>query len=259
MRGLTKPLAALALSGCSLLTDLTELSDVGRDAAADAAIDVADASPVDPDGGCAPLRVVQSTYTSQVAPQTTTMVTTLTSPLTRGNYVVLGLNYEGACGYVSAVTDTAGNGYTRLGQFDTLSAALVLETWGAPDVSSGDGGIDTITATLTSACYLRDIKAVELQGVDNALQAPPTVRAKGTGGSPDASISTSGAAIVFAHTGDENGAVGPGAGWLPIFLDGRQSLAEYEIVAEAGTYPVSFIPGAGEAWAIEAVALRGCR
>ena len=260
-------LVALSLCACALVTDLSDLSDGGHDSSVDgAAADVAadasgdaleDTARTD---GCVPLGIVQSTYTSQFTPQTTTVVTALPDPVTQGDYVVVGLNYEGACGYVSSVTDTFGNGYQRLGQFDSLSAALVLEAWGVANVSSGDGGIDTLTATFDSTCYLRDIKAVELRGVDRTLVPPvPIASSKGTGGAPEASITTAGSALLFAHTGDQNGAVGPGAGWLPIFIDGWQTLAEYEIVPSAGAYPIAYVPSDSGAWAIQAVALPACQ
>ena len=258
-------LVVVAFCGaCALFTDLSGLSGTGDggvdsggpDAPLDVAADVSSDAGADADG-CA-LGVVQSVSTSEVAPQVTTVSATFQQPSNDGDYVVVGLNYEGACGAVSSVTDTMGDTYALLATYDSSSAALVLDTWGA-HVTSADGGLDTITAAFSSACYLRDIKAVELRGVDGALAAPvPSTSAKGTGGAPNASLAVGAPSLLFAHTGDDVAAAGPGAGWTSIFVDGWNTLAEYEVTASPGTYGVTYVPDAGEHWAILAVALRGC-
>ncbi len=257
-------------AACALFTDVSGLSGAGDGG------DAGDAAPQDSGGidaqsdapdaavdapadapACAPLGLVQSASTAEFSPQVTTVSTTFQQPTSDGDYVVVGLNYEGACGAVAAVTDTMGNSYGLLASYDSVSGALVLDTWGA-HVTGGDGGLDTITAQLTSACDLRNVKAVELRGVDPAFVGPaPSASAKGTGGAPDASLVTSGPSLLFAHTGDQNQALAPGAGWTKVFIDGWATLAEYEIV-EAGTYPVAFEPDPSEQWAILAVAVRGC-
>ncbi|HEY1955279.1 MAG TPA: hypothetical protein VGH28_06695 [Polyangiaceae bacterium] len=253
---------------CALVTDLSTLSGDGGADAADATVDAPfadsapDAAAVDAasdaaNDACSSVAFVQAIANGEFSPQVTTVAATFPAPSVAGDYVVVGLNYEGACGAVANVTDSLGDTYRLLGSFDSSSSALVLETWGAHVTGAGS---DTMTAQLTSACDLRNIKAVELRGIDSALLPPvPSASQKGAGGAPTTSIATNGPALLFAHTGDSIAAIAPGASWTKALIDDWVTLGEYELVDEAGTYPVSFVPEAGEDWAILAVALPACQ
>jgi hypothetical protein len=49
-----------------------------------------------------------------------------------------------------------------------------------------------------------------------------------------------------------------GQGWTTIFVDEWGTLAEELLAPEAGTYGLSYVPGPGEHWVIQGVALRAC-
>jgi hypothetical protein len=290
-------IAALMLASCSVLIDMGGLAgDATPDAATDAATNdaattadassssdasvaadasvgdaaIADASAdaeadvvvvdagTDSSTTCATPARVQEAHAVNPGDAGTAWSVTLPGALVQADYVIVGTNYDpGSCGSVLAVTDSAGNTFTRLVPAEANGSALALETWGAANVAAI--AQEQVTVTYAAACTQQNVKAVEFAGV--AALSPIDTFLSTTGGpgvTPFMSLTTTGPAILFAHTADSSETMGPGAGWAQIYVDDWATLAEQQIVPEAGTYVASEAPAADDAWVIQAVALRAC-
>jgi hypothetical protein len=177
----------------------------------------------------------------------------------QGDYLIVGTNYDpGDCGSVLAVNDTSGNTYTKLIPAAANGGALALETWGAANVARAIQ--NQVTVTYAGACQSQNVKVVEYTGIATTSAVDNVVSAIGGPGdaSPFPTFSTSGPALLFAHTADSTECLSPGMAWNQIVIDGWSTLAEQQIVLEAGTFVADEMPRDDDAWVIQAVALRAC-
>jgi hypothetical protein len=177
-----------------------------------------------------------------------------------GHYNVVGVNYDPVgCGSVATVTDKMGNVYERL--LDPLAngKALALETWGAANIAAAGAGANSVVVTFAHACGSRNGKVVEYAGVASSGVVEDRVALAGQNGdAPDAGLTTTSSAVLFAHTANEGAATDAGPGWTPLFTDDWGTLTEEQLVQAPGRYSATYVPGPGEQWVMQAVALRSC-
>ncbi len=264
----------LAASACSLFVGLDGLQDGGDasvfdagslgDGASDGAGDGASDAAVDAPP-CLPAARVQFAYTldDDAGPNGdgggTDNVSVALAGLEEANdFVVVGVNYLD-CVAITSVTDTAGNTYKSLiPAAGNVVGTGILETWGAANVVRASN--NTVTVQFAAACVGRDLKVVEYSGVDPLSPIESTVSMfGGPNVAPDAGLTTSAGAILFAHTADSASCLGPGNGWTQIVLDRWATLAEERFATSGGAFIASEQPSSNDVWVIEAVALRTCK
>jgi|HubBroStandDraft_1064217.scaffolds.fasta_scaffold45503_2 hypothetical protein len=241
--------------------DVQDGSPDVRDAdASDAPRDVIEASL---NSGCdgGGVSLAQSTYTSTRTDLSNSVVTP-PLPLSAGDYVLVGVNYDGApdggCGRVQMITDSLSDTYARLIAPDTHGAALTLETWGARAIASGPS--NQATVVFAQACTSKNVKVVEYSGVGPSSSfTTASGHGGGDGGrAPSLTLTTIAPGLAFAHTADSRKATGAGAGWSEILYDLWDTLAEDRDVGSAGKVNVTYEAESDDVWVIQAVGL-GCR
>jgi hypothetical protein len=238
--------------------DASPEADASQPDAGDAAVDAAGDAPDDAPP-CTALALVQFAYTHESSSSNIISVN-MALAQSAGDFDFVGINYDTAgCGSVVSVADTQGNTYQRIISVDSQGGALGPETWGAADIAPAGATDNTVTATFASACTARNLKVLEYTGVATSSPVDGTLSQHGDGGAPDGSITTSGAAVIVAHTADSSQAAGPGSGWAQEFIDGWGTLGEDRFVFAAGTYSVSYVPAGTEDWVMQAAALRACQ
>jgi hypothetical protein len=172
----------------------------------------------------------------------------LRNPQAAGDFLVVGATCT-----VIQIADTQLNDYTKF----VADPASGLETWGASNIRFAQPGANTVTVTFAQpGCSYQNIKVVEYSGVDPVAPVDGTISAHGEGGAPAVTLLSGGNELLFAHTQDTACAFDAGAGWTKVLYDEWCTLAEERIVTEAGTYPVTYVPGNNEWWAIQGIALR---
>jgi hypothetical protein len=247
---------AIGLIHCGESTSDTA-NDGGFEAsAADANVSDAGSGDASVDAFCAPLARVQSAFGSDDAGGSDSFTVALPNATQAHDFIVVGVDYFD-CAAITSVTDTAGNAYESLVSVSGNAHAGDLETWGASNILAVAN--DAITVHFTTACNARDVKVAEYSGIDTVAPVVQTADLFGEGGAPDASLTTDGRTVLFAHTADSEMCVGPGNGFVAFITDGWSTIAEDRVVTSAGAFSVGDQPAAGERWGIQAVALRGCR
>lgn len=250
---------ALAAIACGSTT-IADADDGGNDARAgnDASItNDAGASDAHFDAApCLPTARVQFAFDSDDAGAADSISATLPNATQAGDFLIVGVDTFDCAG-ITAVTDTAGNTYKSLVSVSGNPRVGDLETWGAANIANISS--DAVTVHFNTACNGRNVKVVEYAGIDTLVPVVETATMFGEGGAPDASLTTSAAAILFAHTADSEMSSGAGDGFTQIFIDDWSTIAEEKFVSGASNVDVSEQAANGELWGIEAVALRACK
>jgi hypothetical protein len=259
-------ISAFVATSCSLFVSLDGLNDNGGSApdgstASDAgttkdAAFVNDASLDAPP--CVPAERVQFVFGTDDGGNDDSLTVSLPSLEEANDFLVVGVNYFD-CGSIASITDTAGNTYKSLvpaaGDNDNSG---MLETWGAANIARSPTNV--ITVHFAKVCDGRNVKVIEYSGIDAFSPVDSTATMFGSGGSaPDAGLTASAAAVLFAHTADARMSDGPGSGWTEVFTDDWGTLAEERFATTSGSFVATYKPSSTDIWGIEAVSLRACK
>jgi hypothetical protein len=216
-----------------------------------------------------PTAVTPPSFVQQASAHTagkTSLGVTPASAVTAGDRMVVEVGvWNSSHSKASAVTDSAGNTYTKLTSF-TASDGTEMSVWSAP-ITAGGGTKPTVTATVGAAADV-GVAAVEYSGL--AATNPVDVMATSTGTTPSARPVSSGSTTAvgannelavgfYADSGfSDSLTADPGyTGRVNLSPNGDMELLVEDAVVAAGSTPAPSIgTGANTVWLAATVVLR---
>jgi chitodextrinase len=181
---------------------------------------------------------VQMNYTT---PQTAQSSVSVAFPgaQTAGNLNVVAIGWSDSSHSISAITDKAGNTYTRAIGPNVVSGFSSQSIYYAKSIASAAAGANTVTVTFSGAVPYPDIRVVEYSGADPTN--PLDVTAGSTGNSPGSSsgalTTTNSAELLFAANYVQTGTSGSGSGFTKRMITQPDSdIVEDSILTAKGSY-----------------------
>jgi hypothetical protein len=204
-----------------------------------------------------PTFIQQNSATPQSA-STTTLTVTYTAAQRVGDLNVVVVGWNNTTAAVGAVTDTAGNLYTRaIGP--TIGSNEGQSIYYAKNIVASAAGVNKVTVTFSPAAAFPDVRILEYSGIDSVTPIDVTGGAVGNSAtSSSGTITTTNATdLLFAANTVATTTNGPGTGFTSRVITTPDSdIAEDKVVTVTGNYSAT-APISSGAWVMQIVAFRG--
>jgi hypothetical protein len=176
-----------------------------------------------------------------------------------GDLNVVAVGWNDSTATVSAVTDTAGNGYTLAVGPTTISGISSQSIYYAKNIAAAAAGANTVTITFSTAAQYPDIRILEYSGADQVNPVDVTAASSANSGtsSSGAVPTTSPIDLLFGANLVQSLTTGPGSGFTSRLLTAPDGdIAEDRMVTVTGSYGATAPLSSSSQWIMQMVAFR---